>query len=658
MSLRFRQIHLDFHTSEKIVEVGEAFDPEEFADTFQRAAVDSVTLFARCHHGMIYYDTKFTHARHPGLKRDLLKEQIDALHSRGIKAPIYITVGWDEHMARLHPEYIEVDADGKWIGAPPLGAGWRKLCLNSPYIDYVFEQTEEVLQRFQVDGLFFDIIKQVGCCCPRCLKGMEEEGLDPEDPAQRQRWNQLVVDRYCRHQTELVRRYNSQCTIFYNAGHVGPWIRTSIDEYSHLELESLPTGGWGYDHFPLTVRYARNLGKEYLGMTGKFQKSWADFGGFKPQPALEADVFSALAFGARCSIGDQLHPTGRLDPATYDLIGPVYRSVQEKEPWCVGVQAVTEIAVVTPEAVGQNEGRVDESVRGAMRLLQEAHFQFDIVDFDMPLDRYSLVILPDKIVLTEEQAQIIRAYVAQGGSLVASYVSGADVSRSHILLRELGVEMIGELPYSPDYLEPVGPIAKGVRPTQHVMYDRGAQVRVVDADASVLAKIWKPYFNREYKHFTSHRHAPAERPTDDPGIVQTGRCIYFAHPIFSTYGKHGPEACRQMAVNAVRLLVERQVVRSDAPTSASITVMRQPEKERTVVHLLHYVPEARYSQLDLVVERYLLHDVGIDLALEKRPERVYLAPEEKELPFQWNGQENRVEVRVPKVDGHAMVVFE
>lgn len=31
--LRFRQIHLDFHTSEAIDSVGSNFDPDEFAET-------------------------------------------------------------------------------------------------------------------------------------------------------------------------------------------------------------------------------------------------------------------------------------------------------------------------------------------------------------------------------------------------------------------------------------------------------------------------------------------------------------------------------------------------------------------------------------------------------------------------------------------------
>jgi len=655
MGLRFRQVHLDFHTSWLIPDVASEFDPEEFAATMHDAAVDSVTVFARCHHGMIYYlDTKFKDARHPHLTRDLLPEQIEALHRRGIRAPIYITVGWDEFMAERHPEYIEIDAEGKRKGAGPFQAGWRKLCLNSPYVDYVFEFTEEVLKRFDVDGLFFDIIHQWDCCCPRCLAGMRRSGLDPNDPRQRKVWSRRVVDEYCRRQTELVRRYNKDCTIFYNSGHVGPPIRSRLDAYTHLELESLPTGGWGYDHFPLTVRYARNLGLEFLGMTGKFQKSWADFGGFKPQEALEYDCFSALAYGGRCSIGDQLHPRGRLDRATYDLIKPVYTSVAAKEPWCEGAVAETEIAVVTPEALGLEDARVDSSARGALRLLQEAHHQFDFVDFEMPWDKYALLILPDKIVLDEAGRRKVQAFLAKGGRLLASHRSGLAPDGNGFVLPELGVRLVGELEYSPDYIEAVGPLAAGVRPTQHVMYDRGLKVEAVGGET--LARIWKPYFNRTWEHFTSHQHAPAERPTGDPGAVRSGPCIYFAHPVFTSYGAHGAEALRTMLRNAIDLLLPDRMVRTNAPSTAQISVMRQPDAGRTVVHVLHYIPEPRYTKLQLVVERLPIFDITLDVRVAKAPSSVYLAPDR--TPLEWSFEGGRARVVVPRVDGHAMVVFE
>ncbi|MGA2585370.1 MAG: hypothetical protein ABSG31_19040 [Tepidisphaeraceae bacterium] len=50
-----RQIHLDFHTGPDIADVGVDFDAREFADTMRRARVNSVTVFAKCHHGHLYY---------------------------------------------------------------------------------------------------------------------------------------------------------------------------------------------------------------------------------------------------------------------------------------------------------------------------------------------------------------------------------------------------------------------------------------------------------------------------------------------------------------------------------------------------------------------------------------------------------------------------
>ena len=66
--LRYRQIHLDFHTSEHIPGIGAAFDPDDFVATFKAANVDSVTIFAKCHHGWSYYPTKVG-APHPNLAR-------------------------------------------------------------------------------------------------------------------------------------------------------------------------------------------------------------------------------------------------------------------------------------------------------------------------------------------------------------------------------------------------------------------------------------------------------------------------------------------------------------------------------------------------------------------------------------------------------------
>ncbi|GAE05317.1 hypothetical protein JCM10914_1413 [Paenibacillus sp. JCM 10914] len=51
--MRFRQVHLDFHTSEAIKGIGSQFNKRQFQDMLRTGHVDSITVFAKCHHGWL-----------------------------------------------------------------------------------------------------------------------------------------------------------------------------------------------------------------------------------------------------------------------------------------------------------------------------------------------------------------------------------------------------------------------------------------------------------------------------------------------------------------------------------------------------------------------------------------------------------------------------
>ena len=68
-------VHLDFHTSPNIPGIGEKFNKEEFAKTIKDAKLDSITVFAKCHHGYTYYPSKVS-TIHPHLKFNLLKSEV------------------------------------------------------------------------------------------------------------------------------------------------------------------------------------------------------------------------------------------------------------------------------------------------------------------------------------------------------------------------------------------------------------------------------------------------------------------------------------------------------------------------------------------------------------------------------------------------------
>ena len=156
--LRFRQIHLDFHTSELVDGIGAQFDPEEFVRTLKLASVNSITCFARCHHGWIYYDTKLNpERRHPHLTRNLLKEQIEICHKNDIRVPIYTTIMWDQYTAQRHPDWLVMDEKGAPVGTPVFEPGfYRRLCSNSPYRQFIEAHIKDICETLPVDGFFFD----------------------------------------------------------------------------------------------------------------------------------------------------------------------------------------------------------------------------------------------------------------------------------------------------------------------------------------------------------------------------------------------------------------------------------------------------------------------------------------------------------------------
>ena len=657
--LNFRQIHLDFHTSEVIPGIGAEFDPEEYAATLDKARVNSVTTFARCHHGYLYYDSKAHPERvHPHLARkNLLVEQIEACHRRGIRVPIYTTVQWDEYTADRHRDWLMIDENGTEFGTKPLDAGfYRNLDVFHPgYRQFLFDHVKDMLDSMPVDGLFFDIVQNRPSLAKHWLDAMDDAGFDPENEGDRQRFAAKVYDEWALEMTEFVRQTHRDATLFYNSGHVGPRHRSSRAAYSHYELESLPSGGWGYLHFPQAMRYARGLGADCLGMTGKFHTSWGDFHSLKNPAALQFECFHMLALGAKCSVGDQLHPSGKIDAATYDLIGGVYSEVEKKEAWCRGAVPLNEIGLLTPEefvmqrpAFNAKSDRDQPAVMGALRMLQELRLQFDILDTDRDFGDYKLLILPDEIPVDDALAEKLENYLTGGGSIIASYHSGLSHDGANFTSRAFGINLVGDAPYSPDFIVP-GELDNGLPETGHVMYLKGLEVR--PENAQILAHVEVPYFNRTWRHFCSHRHTPSSGETAYPAVTKKGRVIYFAHPIFAQYHDCAPRWCKQLVSNAIDLLMPEKLVAVTGPSSLLATLNEQPQQSRRVLHLLHYIPERRGQAFDVIEDVIPLFDVPVSVVGEASS--VKLVPSGEALTFSAHG--GRVHFTVPKIEGHAMV---
>ncbi|GAA1941309.1 alpha-L-fucosidase [Kitasatospora viridis] len=649
-----RTVHLDFHTAPEIPDVGRDFDPTEFARTFREANVDSVTVFAKCHHGRLYYSTERPE-RHPGLSPDLdlLSAQIEALHSVGIRTPIYLSLQVDEYAAREHPEWVAHDENLKitrWSDTA-FEAAWHVLDMSSPYADYFADQLSEVLERFApVDGIFIDMCWDQPSLSRWAVDGMRREGLDPADRDHRSRYAQLVARRYMARYSAMVEKAlppdAAQGVWFNSRPKAG--LSEEREFVRHVEIEGLPTGGWGYAFLPYVARYVRPLGLPTLSHTGRFHESWGDNAALKPKAALRYECSQMLSLGLTGGVGDVLHPRGALSPAVYDLIGSVYGHIERCEPFVEGGRVVSEVAVLVDPALGDNPGA---SGIGAVRALQQLRAQFDLLPPTADLTGYRVVVVPESTPVDGALAVRLRQYHEAGGAVLligpALLKNGTEPA-----LPDLPVEGLAPAAAGESFLACEG--VPGV-PADFPVISYGPRLTARAAEgAEILARVVAPYFPRSWDKFCGHSYTPPADPTGEVAVAVGGGAAAVTVPLLEAFHEHGLEAYRQLLGAALDRLLPNPLLRAGGPVHLETTVMRTPTG--TAVHLISFVPARETPALDLVHDPFPLVDVPVSLRLDAAPRSVRLQPEGRELDWEHDG--SYLHVRATVLDGHAMIVVE
>ena len=339
----------------------------------------------------------------------------------------------------------------------------------------------------------------------------------------------------------------------------------------------------------------------------------------------------------------------------------------------MGAADIADIAVLSSEAETGNR----DPDTGAGRILLEGHFLFDLIDRQVEFAPYKMLILPDVITVDAEFGKRIDAYLASGGKLLLTGKSGLKKDESGFAF-DIGASYHGESPFQPDYVEMDGLAPEFMAhdgpghpcpgPGPVVMYMRSQQVKATSGE--VLARIREPYFNRTWKHFCSHQHAPAAGLSEYAAAVRKGSVLYLAHPVFAHYYAMGAVAYKDYVVNAIRaLLGDAESISTNLPSTARVALTRQADYNRFVLHLLYANTIARGAQAQLSPEGYVrgsnrleviedllpLRDVEVTLALPEKVESVTLEPQGKAIPFEIDG--GRIKLKVNGFTCHQMVAL-
>lgn len=709
----FRRMILDNHLTDWDPNFYGKWDLKKICDNIEKAKVKASIIYAHCIEGNYWYNTAHGH-KHAALgNRDQLALMTNELHKRGIRVIAYITLNWENRLYNEHPGWRAKAVDGSdywfWDG-PDL---WTQICHNSPLRDNIVKDVNEIVSNYDVDALFLDMANfppsGLSCYCQYCKKRFKEEfGEDIPTEARWDNplWRKFIFWRYnsitefIKELTDLAHSIKPDIIVesqFIAGFHVGWEFGNSVkigDVADCIGTDSALHAGFLGTSLVTKIMRAANTNppevfspRQPLGLSSY---------GLKPLNHLKVEFFTVIANGGQASFIDQVHPDGTLQERVYETVGQAYSEIEKREEWLVGAKSRSYAAVLFSEVSRDFYGRANperylSSFNGACKALVEGHIPFDIILEkhlnNESLSKYSLLVLPNAVCLSDEQVVVIKDYVKSGGGLIATHytsmMNGFGEQRKDFALAEVfAVNYIEPVGYTQNYMKTLA----GHQITESISKDvplpfwgKEQQLRVKPMKGvKVLAKILLPYHEPTKEKLISHSNPPAVE-TDDPAITANkygkGRVIYFAGQVDGRFLEAGYPECRKLIVNAAKWALGREApLTVEAPKSVEVTFFEQPEKNRYIIHLVNFQTEAGrnvfthsqgawgYSRVEsrhLVDEVLPVYNIKVRVKLPSRQKvkNVYVAPERANANY--SIKDNYLETIVPKIeDMHKMVIIE
>ena len=437
----------------------------------------------------------------------------------------------------------------------------------------------------------------------------------------------------------IVKTNSPNATVFFNGSceivNDGVYYLEYQQYNTHYEIEELASGTGDYDKVCLKAKYFENFGKPIYGMTGKFHLTWGEFGGYKSDNALKYECAYSLSLGIGMSIGDQIHPSGKMDEYTYELIGKAYSFYKGLENVCLPSKSVCDFGFVFSSD--------NETNNGLNHLLLELKVDYTIFNEDSNIANFKCVIIPDATQLSDALLAKIKAYYKNGGKL---FVSGEAIK----YFSETGIAYLGKSNCDVDYI-----LCEDIISSPCVSY---LPAHITNPGTNkILSSVYKPYYNRTIEHFCSHMHSPNKLEKEDyPASIKCENLIYVAHDLFKEYEQYGQEYIKNYFNLFLSELYNDRILSCEGLQSLGRIRLRDNEvQSKLLLHIL-YAPPIKRGAAFVIEDFPTVKNVKVQIKTDKKIKKVYSETTNENIPFQCS--EGKIYVTVPEFACYELISLE
>jgi Hypothetical glycosyl hydrolase 6 len=577
----YRMMEWEFHTPPE-----ERFniDIEGALHAARNAGAECMMFYTQDHWGYAYYPSDVA-VRHPHLDRDLFGTETSFAHKLGMSVCAYYCLQFNNQSIIAHPDWGWTKENGeldRWMmGDRPY---WYIACLDGPYRQYVLRMVDEIFSRYEVDELFLDIFgiqfilynssgHNPFCFCKhtqevwnRAHPGDDyREGFETTEGWEaRYRWHQK------RSMTQMLdeilaaaRKHRPNLLVSLNGGPES-FPDDVMQRVSFIYAEPITT------HTGISAGsiLMRGFGRpDYQAGTFSRQGYLDIFPGAIPRVQTDALIVqnARTFFVGNAPIVSDLDGQGYskrwfavakenwADVRNIDaLLGEIQPVLSTAILYSNSTRALLDAAKLPQHFRSSNVGAIETLTFAGRPVESLAEFRLTAEE----IGKFETLVLPEVEVLSDAQAGMIRDWVKQGGTLVASFKCGLrDENRkprpNFALADVLGVDYDFEErkyaytaegtlrpgDFTSTYLESAGhPLAKMLSVSTVGL--SGSFVRVKMTSAQEVMRYRLPFMIEDVPHNKWFNWGPPPPGTETAGTAVAynrfgkGQAVYVGVPIF------------------------------------------------------------------------------------------------------------------------------